>query len=440
MIIALLLGLAAVPNAPVPARAFAVTIRVDAGQPLGELAPIWRFFGGDEPNYATMKDGRKLLAALGELKPRSVYFRTHNLLTSGDGTPALKWGSTNVYTEDAQGRPVYDWTIVDRIFDTYLERGVRPYVQIGFMPKALSRTAGALPARVAARGFPTTTIYTGWAHPPKDYAKWEELVYQWVRHCVEQVRQGGGVDLVLGDLERGEHRLLEGNLRGVPGAPRPRGRRRAPRAARGPRGRSRHGRLGAEVPPAVPRAQPREGHAPRLRLLPRQGLAQRTWTATSGWESPPSSRRSTRASGRSRRSRAEADADRDRRVRPGRLRRLPGAAARLSQRHDVLELHGRELRAQARAGAAARREPRGRAHLGVRVRGPALLRGLPRPGHERHPPAGAERLPHVREDGRAARGGAQLRRGPARRRSSATACAARPTSRPSRASSRTSSP
>src|SRR5512133_1122103 len=99
------------------AAAIPVTIRVDAGQPQGELAPIWRFFGGDEPNYATMKDGRRLLAALGELKPRSVYFRTHNLLTSGDGTPALKWGSTNVYTEDAQGRPVYDWTIVDRMFD-----------------------------------------------------------------------------------------------------------------------------------------------------------------------------------------------------------------------------------------------------------------------------------------------------------------------------------
>jgi len=70
--------------------AFPVAIRVDAGQPLGDLVPVWRFFGGDEPNYATMKDGRKLLVALGELKPRSVYFRTHNLLNSGDGTPALK--------------------------------------------------------------------------------------------------------------------------------------------------------------------------------------------------------------------------------------------------------------------------------------------------------------------------------------------------------------
>src|SRR5579862_7256921 len=102
---------------------FPVTITVDAGKSQGELKPIWRFFGADEPNYAYMKDGKKLLKELGELDPGHVYFRTHNLLTSGDGTPALKWGSTGAYREDAQGKPVYDWTIVDRIFDAYLERG-----------------------------------------------------------------------------------------------------------------------------------------------------------------------------------------------------------------------------------------------------------------------------------------------------------------------------
>ena len=56
-----------------------------------------------------MKDGRRLLARLGELKPGAVYFRAHNLLTSGDGTPALKWVSNNAYTEDSSGNPVYDW-------------------------------------------------------------------------------------------------------------------------------------------------------------------------------------------------------------------------------------------------------------------------------------------------------------------------------------------
>jgi xylan 1,4-beta-xylosidase len=164
---------------------FPVSIRLDAARRLGPLRPIWRFFGADEPNYATMKDGRQLLAALGELRPDQVYFRAHNLLTSGDGTPALKWGSSNAYTEDAQGRPVYDWTVVDRIFDTYRERRVKPYVEIGFMPKALS--AAPDPYQHLWRpGLPYQEIFTGWASPPKDYGKWGELVYQWAKHCVDR--------------------------------------------------------------------------------------------------------------------------------------------------------------------------------------------------------------------------------------------------------------
>jgi xylan 1,4-beta-xylosidase len=179
----LLLAVAASSQAAGQSESIPVTIRVDAGATRGELVPIWRFFGADEPNYAYMKDGQKLIEAQGELRPKDVYFRAHNLLTSGDGTPALKWGSTNAYTEDAEGRPVYDWTIVDRIFDTYLERDVRPYVQVGFMPQALSTKPE--PYRHEWRpGLPYQDIYTGWAYPPKDYGKWEELIYQWVLHCI----------------------------------------------------------------------------------------------------------------------------------------------------------------------------------------------------------------------------------------------------------------
>jgi len=170
------------------AEPFPVSITVNITEDLGELRPIWRFFGADEPNYATMKDGRKLIGELGELRPRSVFFRTHNLLNTGDGTPALKWGSTNVYTEDTAdtaSRPHYDWTILDRIFDTYLARGVRPYAQIGFMPEAFS--VKPQPYQHEWRpGMDYNGISTGWAYPPKDYAKWAELVYQWVAHCLER--------------------------------------------------------------------------------------------------------------------------------------------------------------------------------------------------------------------------------------------------------------
>ncbi len=164
-------------------ESFPVTIRVDAAKTHGELKPIYRFFGADEPNYATMKDGRKLLHDIGQLGEPQAYFRAHSLLVTGDGTPALKWGSTNAYTEDAAGNPVYDWTIVDRIFDAYLANGVKPYAQIGFMPEALS--THPQPYQHGWRpGFPYNEIYTGWTYPPKDYAKWGELVYQWAKHCV----------------------------------------------------------------------------------------------------------------------------------------------------------------------------------------------------------------------------------------------------------------
>ena len=177
-----LVALAVVVSSPAGAQpGREVTIRVDAGREISVLRPVWRFFGADEPNYAYMKDGRRLLAELGELRPHDVYFRAHNLLTSGDGTPALKWGSTNAFTEDANGRPVYDWTIVDRIFDTYLARGVRPYVEIGFMPQALSTK----PEPYQHEWRPGSgELYTGWAYPPKDYAKWGELVYQLTQHCI----------------------------------------------------------------------------------------------------------------------------------------------------------------------------------------------------------------------------------------------------------------
>ena len=130
-----------------------------------------------------MKDGKKLLSELSALSPTPVFVRTHNLLTTGDGVAALKWGSTNAYTEDAAGKPRYDWTIVDRIIDTLLERKMKPLVEIGFMPEALS--VKPQPYKHSwGIGQTYNTVFTGWAHPPRDYAKWSELVFQWVKHSV----------------------------------------------------------------------------------------------------------------------------------------------------------------------------------------------------------------------------------------------------------------
>ena len=55
-----------------------------------------------------MKDGKKLLSEIAALSPVPVYVRAHSMLVSGDGVAALKWGSTNAYTEDSLGNPIYN--------------------------------------------------------------------------------------------------------------------------------------------------------------------------------------------------------------------------------------------------------------------------------------------------------------------------------------------
>jgi xylan 1,4-beta-xylosidase len=156
-------------------------INVYFDQSDGQFNPIWTYFGYDEPNYTYAPNGKKLLGELAALSSTPVYVRMHNLLTTGDGSSSLKWGSTNVYTEDDSGKSKYDWTIVDRIFDTLHATRIKPLVEIGFMPEALSRHPE--PYR---HNFPQGSIFTGWAYPPKDYAKWAELVFQFVRHLRER--------------------------------------------------------------------------------------------------------------------------------------------------------------------------------------------------------------------------------------------------------------
>ena len=160
-------------------------IYVNMQDTIGEMTDAWAWFGYDEPNYTYMPDGRKLLSELSELNTEPVYIRTHHLLVSGDGTPGLKWGSTNIYTEDKEGNPVYYWSIVDSIFDTYIERGMKPLVEIGFMPEALSSRPQPYKHQWKP-GAKYEEVFTGWAYPPTDYTKWAELIYQWVNHCIER--------------------------------------------------------------------------------------------------------------------------------------------------------------------------------------------------------------------------------------------------------------
>lgn len=164
-------------------RSFAQTsadVEVHLQHSLGAWTPAYSWFGYDESNYTTTPNGKALLQELHDLTPAPVYVRAHFLLTSGNGKPELKWSSSNVYTEDASGKPVYDWAILDGIFDAWVHAGVRPYVELGFMPKALS--SHPEPYHIA---WPVPSGQTeGWSYPPTSYSKWEELIHQIALHMV----------------------------------------------------------------------------------------------------------------------------------------------------------------------------------------------------------------------------------------------------------------
>ncbi len=92
----------------------------------------------------------------------------------------MKWGSTNVYAEDADGNAVYDWRATDEILDAFAAAGVRPLVELGFMPEALS----SHPAPY--RNSSLLQLNGGCFYPPKDYSRWSDLVQAWARHAGER--------------------------------------------------------------------------------------------------------------------------------------------------------------------------------------------------------------------------------------------------------------
>src|SRR6187402_917807 len=178
LIAALLVG------APALAEQGAVSIQVDATAEGAELRPIWAYFGYDEVNATTTPEGRELLRTLALANEAKVRVRTHFLFNSGEETTRLKWGATNLYSEDPSGAPSYDFSHIDAIMDAKTEAGVASLFELGFMPRALS---------TQPEPYETSSTYTldsGSFYPPTDYEKWARLVGVWAEHARDRYTQG----------------------------------------------------------------------------------------------------------------------------------------------------------------------------------------------------------------------------------------------------------
>ena len=157
-----------------------VTIAIDTRASGTPLKSVWSYFGYDEANYTTSLEARELLLTLAVHNSAPVYTRTHFLFNTGDGTPQLKWGSTNIYTEDAEGSPIYDYRIIDEIMDATVRSGALPLFELGFMPEALTTHDGSY------ENSSTYVIDSGAFYPPSDYEKWGALVRAYAQHVKER--------------------------------------------------------------------------------------------------------------------------------------------------------------------------------------------------------------------------------------------------------------
>ena len=88
---------------------------------------------------------------------------------------AIFHDEVGLYGEDRRGNAQYNFSYVDEIYDGLVALGVKPFVEISFMPQQLA-------ARRAVHSFKYHPVVA----PPKDYAKWDDLVTQFAKHLVER--------------------------------------------------------------------------------------------------------------------------------------------------------------------------------------------------------------------------------------------------------------
>jgi xylan 1,4-beta-xylosidase len=167
--LAVLLVLASVASVEVLATpgppATTETIVIDATAPARPFPHYWeRMFGSGRAVLTLRESYRRDLRAVRQITDFK-YVRFH----------AIFHDEVGVYDEDAHGNPVYNFSYVDQIYDGLLENGVRPFVELSFMPRKLAATNVTHPFWYKQ--------YTG---PPKDWNKWEDLIYQFTKHLVER--------------------------------------------------------------------------------------------------------------------------------------------------------------------------------------------------------------------------------------------------------------
>jgi len=140
------------------------TIRADFTQIKGPMSQVFReCIAAGRANEGLRADWQEQLAVV-QKEIGFKYIRMHGLLHDDMG----------VYREDARGNPTYNWQYIDKLYDALLKAGLKPFVELGFMPRDL------------ASGNQTIFWWKGNVTPPKSYEKWSALIHNLVLHFRER--------------------------------------------------------------------------------------------------------------------------------------------------------------------------------------------------------------------------------------------------------------
>ena len=156
-------------SAAPPAGSFAEVadvIPIDARSPSTPFPHFWERMFGSERAMVTLRESWRNDLRSAKRATGFEYVRFH----------AIFHDELGVYDEDAVGKPVYNFTYVDEVYDGLLANGVRPFVELSFMPRKLSSKPDS------SFGF----WYKPNVAPPKDWDRWEALVEAFGRHLVQR--------------------------------------------------------------------------------------------------------------------------------------------------------------------------------------------------------------------------------------------------------------
>ncbi len=141
------------------------TIKIAPGAPVHPFPHFWeQMFGSGRANLSMRESYRRDLKTVRD-HTGFTYVRFHSILDDENG----------VYDEDAQGKPIYNFSYVDQIYDGLLDLGVKPFVELSFMPRKL-----------AANLKPHPFWYKPFPSPPNDPAKWSALIQAFTQHLADR--------------------------------------------------------------------------------------------------------------------------------------------------------------------------------------------------------------------------------------------------------------